>query len=193
MYSSPQVTCVIGFDIQSSPTLAIFTPGSACAMPYAPDVGFSADASQFDSCSQSASKQENCSSPMRASANDRASSTLGVGAAVTAAFRVVEADPRAAPSERETVAARSFTVSSLALTMTLLTGLAVVRVSPSDVDVIKVSERGVAGAISMTTATIAVSAAVMTDEIEMSSRVPFLERVVGERAGCVHMNVIARY
>jgi shikimate 5-dehydrogenase len=152
-------------------------------------MGFSADGSQSDSCCQSASRQENCTAPIWASANDLAASTLGVGAgagagvaeaavaAGAATFCVTDVDPRAAPSERETVAARSPKVSSLGLKMRLAIGLA-----PAVIDTSAAGKRGVAGAISMRAATSVASAAVVTDAIESSSRIPFLGWAVGERA-----------
>jgi len=187
MYASPQATCVIGFDIQSSPTLAIFPAGSACAMPYAPELGFSADGSQSDSCCQSASRQENCAAPICASAYDRASSTVGVGAGAGAgagpagagagatgaaaaagvAFCVVELDPRSVPSEREIGAARAPTVSSSPwVVVALVLELATAVVDAAATVDATASERGVAGAKSMRAAMMAVSAAVAIDVIE---------------------------
>ena len=107
---------------------------------------------------------------------------VAVGAAT---FCVVDVDPRPAPSERETVAARSLKLSSLGLMMRLAIGLA-----PAVVDATAASERGVAGAISMRAATRAASAAVVMDAIELSSRVPFLGRGVGEAAVRDHLRAI---
>src|SRR5215470_11048038 len=42
MYPRPHLICVAGFVCQSAPADAIFEPGSACGMPYAPELGFSA-------------------------------------------------------------------------------------------------------------------------------------------------------
>jgi hypothetical protein len=69
--------------------------------------------------------------------------------------------------------------------MTLAIGLA-----PGVTDTTAASERGVAGAISMRAATKVASAAVVMDAIEQSSRVPFLERGVGERAVRDHVRAI---
>lgn len=162
-------------------------------MPYAPELGFSADGFQSDSCCQSASRQENCAGPICASANDRASSTLGVGgggggvgagASVgagvvvgTGASCVDDVAPRPAPSERETVVARSPTVSSAVSPAELAPGSLVLACA--DVDATMASERGVAGATTIRTATMTASAAVHTDVIALSNGVPF--------QGCVTM------
>ena len=42
MYDSPHEICVTAFVAQSLPTAAIFDPGSACGMPYAPLDGLAA-------------------------------------------------------------------------------------------------------------------------------------------------------
>jgi len=42
MYPRPHLIWVAGLVCQSAPALAIFEPGSACGMPYAPEYGFSA-------------------------------------------------------------------------------------------------------------------------------------------------------
>ena len=102
-----------------------------------------------------------------------------------ATFCVVDVDPRPAPSERETVAARSPKVSSVRLTMRLAIGLA-----PAVVGATAAGDRGVAGAISMRAATRVASAAVVMDAIELSSRVPFLGRGVGEPAVRDHLRAI---
>jgi len=65
-----------------------------------------------------------------------------------------------------------------------------IGLAPAVVDATAVSERGVAGAISMRAATRAASAAVVMDAIELSSRVPFLGRGVGERAVRDHLRAI---
>jgi hypothetical protein len=92
---------------------------------------------------------------------------LAVGAAT---FSVVELDPRPAPNEREIVVALSTNASSPGLSTnasspgfwaTLAIGLAA-----AVVDATAASERGVAGAITMRAATIAVSTAVASDMIE---------------------------
>jgi hypothetical protein len=46
MYPSPQRIWVSGFVAQSAPADAIFSPGSACGIPYADDVGLSASTRQ---------------------------------------------------------------------------------------------------------------------------------------------------
>src|SRR5215469_16691888 len=46
MYPRPQRIWVAGLVCQSAPALAILDPGSACGMPYAPDVGLVADGFQ---------------------------------------------------------------------------------------------------------------------------------------------------
>jgi len=130
-------------------------------------------------------------------AYDRASSTLGVGAgagaratgsavaAGAATFCATDVDPRSAPSERETVTARSPPVSSTELATELVIGLvselatALVLVGAS-----AVSERGVAGVISMRAATRPASAVVVMDAIVLSNRVPFSGWGVRQRAVC---------
>src|SRR5205809_2117414 len=46
MYPSPQRIWVAGFVCQSAPALAILEPGSACGIPYAPEVGLVAEGFQ---------------------------------------------------------------------------------------------------------------------------------------------------
>src|SRR5215475_11110125 len=54
MYSRPQRICVLALDSQSGPALAIFEPGSACGIPYAPELGFDAYTFQpLSSCHRS--------------------------------------------------------------------------------------------------------------------------------------------
>ena len=177
---------MIGFDFQSWPALAIFAAGSACAMPKAPELGFSAVGSQADSCCHSASRHENCAAPICAMAYDRASSTLGVGAgagagatgsavaAGAATFCATDVDPRSAPSERATVTARSPPVSSTELATELAIGLAIEFATVLVVvEVTGASERAAAGPVNMRTATRTASAAVVMDAIVLSNRVPF--------------------
>src|SRR5947209_2699736 len=59
MYFSPQSIWVAASVFQSEPSLAIFLPGRACGMPYAPDDGFSASTRQPLSRSQSLTRQPN--------------------------------------------------------------------------------------------------------------------------------------
>jgi len=87
--------------------------------------------------------------------------------AVGIAFCVVELDPRSVPNEREIGAARAPTTSSSPWVVVVL----VMEVGAVVVDAVATldttaSERGVAGAMSMRRATMAVSAAVATDVIE---------------------------
>jgi hypothetical protein len=115
----------------------------------------------------------------------------GAGVAVgAAAFCAVDVDPRPAPSERETVAARSLTVSLLGLVTKLVIGVALelaIGVALALVAATAVSEGGVAGAISMRAATSAASADIVTAMSELSSRVPFLGRGIEDRTLCDHV------
>src|SRR5690625_5064461 len=63
MYPSPHLIWVAGFVRQSLPALAIFEPGSAWGMPYAPEEGFEAEGFQPLSRCQRLFKQDHWSSP----------------------------------------------------------------------------------------------------------------------------------
>ena len=111
---------------------------------------------------------------------------MGLALGVTSC--VVDVDPRRAPSERETISARSLTVSSLALATKLAIGVAVdVSFALALVAAPAASERGVAGTISMRTATAAANADIVMDMNELSSRVPFLGRGIEDRTLCDHV------
>jgi len=89
---------------------------------------------------------------------------LAVGAST---FCVVELDPRSAPSEREIGAARAPTTSSSPCVVAVLVmDVGAVVVDAAATLDTTASERGVAGAKSMSAAMMAVSAAVATDVIE---------------------------
>src|SRR3954471_2622604 len=62
MYSRPHLICVAGLVCQSEPALAIFEPGSACGMPYAP-LGLAALTRQPLSWFHSVIRQLNWSDP----------------------------------------------------------------------------------------------------------------------------------
>src|SRR6478752_7704335 len=63
MYSIPQMIWVAGLVRQSDAMVAILLPGSACGMPYAPELAFVALMSHIDSRMMMLSKQENCPDP----------------------------------------------------------------------------------------------------------------------------------
>lgn len=56
MYVKPHRICVAGFVCQSEPATAIFDPGNACGIPYAPDDELLAVVRHPDSCDHSWSK-----------------------------------------------------------------------------------------------------------------------------------------
>ena len=59
MYCRPHLICVPALVCQSGPALAILLPGSACGMPYAPELALLADTLQPLSRCHSESRQEN--------------------------------------------------------------------------------------------------------------------------------------
>ena len=59
----PQMICVAGLVRQSEAMVAILLPGSACGMPYAPELALVAWMSHIDSRMMMLSKQENWSAP----------------------------------------------------------------------------------------------------------------------------------
>lgn len=74
-YQMPHLTCVMGLVSQLDPKLAIFDPGKACGMPYAP-LGLPARGFHFDSRVQSRSMQLYCLVPMRLLTYARAPATV---------------------------------------------------------------------------------------------------------------------